>query len=62
VLTFALTNTSSSGRGYRHVISLNFKKQSRKLCTAYRMAGLPMTLSEAEGNFCCYKSLQTHIT
>jgi len=24
---------------------------------AYRMAGLPMTLSEAEGHFCCFKHL-----
>jgi len=22
---------------------------------AYQMAGLPMTLSEAEGHFCCFK-------
>jgi len=24
---------------------------------AYRMAQLPVTLSEAEGHFCCFKSL-----
>jgi len=24
---------------------------------AYQMAGLPMTLSEAEGHFCCFKPL-----
>jgi len=25
---------------------------------AYRMVPLPMTLSDAEGNFCCFKPLQ----
>jgi len=32
---------------------------------AYQMARLPMTLSEAEGHFCCFKPLNlcnTHIT
>jgi len=28
---------------------------NRKSCMAYRMVRLPMTLSEAEGHFCCFK-------
>jgi len=27
---------------------------------AYRMVQLPMTLSEAEGHFCCFKICNTH--
>jgi len=27
---------------------------------AYQMAQLPMTLSDAEGHFCCFKSSNTH--
>jgi len=30
---------------------------NKKSCMDYRMAQLPMTLSEAEGHFCCFNLL-----
>jgi len=35
-------------------------KTNSKSCMAYRMTRLPMTLSEAEGHFCCFKHCNTH--
>jgi len=32
------------------------RKTKRKSRMAYRMARLPMTLSDAEGHFCCFKA------
>jgi len=68
-----MTSSPSSGHGHGHVTFKFSKiidnmsemvqdivkwKTYRKSCMAYRMAWLRISLSEAEGHFCCFKPLQ----